>query len=40
MSDRKHQTRTEQAEKLFRSNEAKKKKKLDYGYFNGQIIFI
>ncbi|MHA1483042.1 MAG: hypothetical protein ACTSUP_06355 [Candidatus Heimdallarchaeaceae archaeon] len=39
MSERKHQARTAHAEKIFRNNEAKKKKKLNYDYFIGQIIF-
>ncbi|MHA1345457.1 MAG: hypothetical protein ACTSVO_08625 [Candidatus Heimdallarchaeaceae archaeon] len=39
MSERKHQERIEQAERTFKYNEAKKKKKLNYDYFNGQIIF-
>ncbi len=39
MSERKHQTRTEQAERIFKNIEQKKKKKLTYDYFIGQLIF-
>jgi len=39
MSERKHQEKREHEEKIFKNNEAKKKKKLNYIYFIGQIIF-
>ena len=39
MSERKQNTRNEQAHKIFQNNEAKKKKKVNLNYCNGQIVF-
>lgn len=39
MSERKQLERTEQAARIFKNNESKKKKKLTVDYFNGQVVF-